>query len=255
MTGPAPGVPVGVGRVGAARTASLVYGVTVRELLTRGRLIALAVLGVGLIAVGWAIGASESVTDPVEAAVELVANLGFTVVLPVVALVFGSASLGDAREDGTLVYLWLRPVDRLPIVVGAYLAAVTAVVPLTVTPIVVAAALSDGGGEVAAASALASVVGALAYTAVFQLAGLVIGRVIVWGLAYVLIWEGIAAALGTVAARLALRGYTRSILTDLTDVDLDLAGLSAAAGVGVLLGAVVVAVGLSALRLSRLDVT
>ncbi|MFQ5558110.1 MAG: ABC transporter permease subunit, partial [Acidimicrobiales bacterium] len=165
MTGPAPGVPVGVGRVGAARTASLVYGVTVRELLTRGRLIALAVLGVGLIAVGWAIGASESVTDPVEAAVELVANLGFTVVLPVVALVFGSASLGDAREDGTLVYLWLRPVDRLPIVVGAYLAAVTAVVPLTVTPIVVAAALSDGGGEVAAASALASVVGALAYTA------------------------------------------------------------------------------------------
>ena len=30
------------------------------------------------------------------------------------------AALGDMREDGTLVYLWLRPMDRWAIVVGAW---------------------------------------------------------------------------------------------------------------------------------------
>ena len=44
-------------------------------------------------------------------------------VLPVVALVFAGAAIGDLRDDKTLVYLWLRPMDRWPIVVGAALAA------------------------------------------------------------------------------------------------------------------------------------
>ncbi len=47
------------------------------------------------------------------------ASVGFGLVLPVVALVFGGAALGELREDKTLVYLWLRPMDRWPIVVGA----------------------------------------------------------------------------------------------------------------------------------------
>ena len=56
---------------------------------------------------------------------KLMSNLGFTIVVPIVALVFASAAFGDLKEDGTLVYLWLRPMDRWPMVVGGWLASVT----------------------------------------------------------------------------------------------------------------------------------
>ena len=61
--------------------------------------------------------------------------------MPIVALVFGSSVLGETREDGTLVYLWLRPMNRAPIVAGAAAAAATAALPLTVIP--------DRGGRLA----------------------------------------------------------------------------------------------------------
>ena len=65
----------------------------------------------------------------------MISDLGFTTLVPIVALVFASAALGDMREDGTLVYLWLRPMDRWPVVVGAWLASITVSLPLTLVPL------------------------------------------------------------------------------------------------------------------------
>ncbi len=104
------------------------------------------------------------------------------------------------------------------------------------------------------ATILAAFIGVLAYSAVFVLLGLVVKNAIVWGLGYVLIWEGIVAAFGTFAARLAIRGYTRSIITARTGIDLDLGDLSTAAGVTVPLLVTAVALVSSTARLRRLDV-
>ena len=93
-----------------------------------------------------------------------------------------------------------------------------------------------------------------AYSALFVLVGLVLKNAIVWGLGYVLIWEGIVAAFGSFAARLAVRGYTRSIITSITEVDLDLGDLSLAAGILVPLVASVVALFLASYRLRAMDV-
>ena len=97
-------------------------------------------------------------------------------------------------------------------------------------------------------------VGVVAYAAVFLLLGLLLKNAIVWGLAYILVWEGIAAALGTGPSRLAIRGYTRSILTDRTGVDLELADLSQLWGVVVPVAVAAVALALATWRLNRLDV-
>ena len=81
------------------------------------------------------------------------------------ALVFGGRSIGDLRDDKTLVYLWLRPMDRWPIVVGAALAALTLAAPITLIPLVAAAALTGVGGGIVGATALAGAVGLVAYVA------------------------------------------------------------------------------------------
>jgi ABC-2 type transport system permease protein len=240
--------------VAAPRAVALSYGLLLRQLVTRGRLLALLAVGVAVAGVAWAVGASDEIDDPLEAAVQVISNLGFAVLVPVVALVFASASLGDAREDGTLVFLWLRPMDRWPVVVGAWLAAITVSLPLTVIPLGVAALLSGGGGELLGATTLAAIVGVVAYSALFVLLGLLVKNSIVWGLGYVLVWEGIVAAFGSFAAKLAIRGYTRSILTSITDIDLDLGDLPLTAGIVVPLLAAAVALALGARRLRDMDV-
>lgn len=240
--------------VAPGRAVGLTFGLLLRQLVNRGRLLALLAVGLAVVAVAWAVGASDEIDDRLEAAVHVISNLGFAALVPIVALVFASASLGDAREDGTLVYLWLRPMDRWPVVVGAWLASITVSLPLTVLPLGASALLSGGGARLLGATTLAAVVGVIAYSALFVLLGLLVKNSIVWGLAYVLVWEGIVAAFGSFAAKLAIRGYTRSILTSITDVDLDLGDLPLVAGIVVPLLAAVVALALGARRLRDLEV-
>ena len=242
------------GSVSPLAALRLVYGLILRQLVTRGRLIALLLVGVVVGGVAAAVGSSDSVDDPLEAAVRIIADLGFITLVPVVALVFASAALGDARDDGTLVYLWLRPMDRWPVVVGAWLAAVTVSLPLTIVPLGIAALLVDGGGTLVSATVIASVVGVLAYSALFVLFGLLFRNSIVWGLGYVLVWEGIVAAFGDFAAKLAIRGYTRSIITSRTGVDLDLGDLSFGVAVVVPLVAAAAALVVASFRLRRMEV-
>lgn len=240
--------------VAPGRAMRLSYGIVLRQLITRGRMIALVMVGLVVTAVSAAVGAADGRSDPVETGVRLISDLGFTTLVPIVALVFASAALGDMREDGTLVYLWLRPMDRWPIVVGAWLAAVTVSLPLTMVPLIASSIAVDGGSDLVVATAVAGTVGVLAYSAVFVLIGLLLKNAIVWGLGYVLIWEGIVAAFGSFAARLAVRGYTRSIITAVTEVDLDLGDLGLAAGIVVPMVASVVALGLASYRLRVMDV-
>ncbi|MEQ8438026.1 MAG: hypothetical protein RIB65_11070 [Ilumatobacter fluminis] len=232
----------------------LTYRLLLRQLVSRGRVLALLAVGLAVAAVAWAVGSSSDVTDPLEASVGVIAGLGFTVVVPVVSLVFATAALGDAREDGTLVYLWLRPIDRWPVVVGAWLAALTVSLPLTLGPLALAAVLSGEAGTIFGATMVASIVGVVAYSAVFLLVGLLVKNPIVWGLGYVLIWEGVISAFGSSAAQLAISGYTRSIVTAMTDVDVDLGDQSLAAGVIVPILVAVVALFVAARRLDGMDV-
>jgi ABC-2 type transport system permease protein len=240
--------------VSAIGTVRLTYLLLLRQMVTRGRLAALSAVGALVAVVAGAVGASDRGGDPLEAGVQMISNLGFAVLVPVVALVFAGASLGDVREDGTLVYLWLRPMDRWPVVVGAWSASVTVSLPLTIVPLGVASVLAGGGASLLGATVLAAVVGVVAYSALFVLLGLVVRNPIVWGLGYVLVWEGVVAAFGSFAAKLAVRGYTRSVLTSVTDVELDLGDLGLAAGVTVPVVVSVLALLLAARRLRDLDV-
>ncbi len=244
------------GAVAPLRAIAVTYRVILRQLVTTGRVIALGLIGVAVAVVGWAVGRSNEPFEFIrlENAVGVVSLVAFTIVVPVVALVFAAASLGDTREDGTLVYLWLRPMRRWTVVVGAWLAALTVSVPLTVIPVAVTAVLLDVGGELVWATVIASVVGVIAYSALFVLLGLLVKNAIVWGLAYIIMWEGVVAAFGSSAAKVAIRGYTSSILTARTGVELQLGDVSQAVGIVVPVVIAVVALALAAIRLDRLEV-
>ena len=230
-----------------------VYSVLAQQLVTRARLLALGALGLVAVAIGAAQGAAD-LFDPIRSATRLIDAYGLSLFAPVVSLVFAAAALGDLAEDGTLVYLWLRPLRRTSIVVAAFAASFTVALPVTVLPLLLAALLSSGEPELLAGTVLSSAVAVTAYCALFVWLGLRTKRSLVWGLAYILIWEGFVARAGDTAAKLAVRAYSRSILSELTDVPLRLAEISYGAAVVVPLLVAAAALLLASRRLARQDV-
>ena len=230
-----------------------VYRIILRTQVSLGRIAFLALLAsVGLV-VGLAIGVGD-VFDRLDAGTNLINAFGLSLYAPVATLVLASAALSDPIDDGTMVYLWLRPMGRWKIGLGALLATWTVTLPLVLVPMVGMAVLSGGGPSLVRGTLLAGSLAVIAYGALFVLLGLWVRRALIWGLAYILLWEGFVAIAGDNAQRLAIRSYTRSLLSDATGVDLFLADIAVTASVIVPLVVAVLAFGLTAWRLRRMEV-
>lgn len=243
------------GSVAPLRAVGLTHRLLLRQLLTRGRVIALLLLGGVTVLAAVGVAVSDEVDDAVVTTIEVIDGLGLVLVVPIVSLVFASASLGDGREDGTLVYLWLRPMDRLPVVLGAYLASITISLPLTVAPLAAAAAIGGAGSDGIIATVTASIVGVIAYSALFVLLGLLVKNSIIWGLAYVLLWEGLFTQFSEAIGQAAVRGYLRALLGNLSDVSLDDAlDVSTLTAVIVAAGIAIGSVAIAAMRLDSMEV-
>lgn len=238
--------------VGSRDALAVTYRLVLGQLRSPGRIIALFLLALTATVAGFALGTSDEAT--LDRAGAVIANLGFAVVVPVVCLVFAGGAIGDLREDKTLVYLWLRPMSRWPVVVGALLASLTLAAPIVIPTVVAGAALTGVGMGLVGATLLASVVGLVTYTSIFTMLGVWLQRHIVWGLAYILIWEGFVALGGPGVAQFAIRTYTRSIIVDRTGADLAGADSSTLVAVIVPLVVSIVAVILASWRLASQDV-
>ena len=143
---------------------------------------------------------------------------------------------------------------RWPIAVGAAGAAFTLAAPITLIPLVAAAILTGAGSGIVSGTLISGLVGVIAYVAVFTFLGTWLKRFVVWGLAYILIWEGFISQAGPGVARVAIRKYTRSILVESTGADLDLADFSLAVGIVIPLLATIAALALAAWRLGAQDI-
>ena len=250
-------------RVGAVRATALCYRVLIRQIFSVGRLVALGALGAVMVVVGWVVGNSadgggSANTGALFDGASYADGFGLIIIVPIVSLVFAAASLGDVRDDGTLVYLWLRPMGRAPVVVAAAAAAATVSLPLCVVPTALggwfATDFVAGSGGVALGALAAAALGTVAYSCLFVLLGLLFRKAVLWGIAYVLLWEGLAVGLGDFAERLSLRGYARALLSRIADIDLGFTAYELVTAVIVLASVSAVSLALATVRLSRLNV-
>lgn len=221
--------------------------------VSAGRLVGLGALGALAVLLGLAIGAAES-AQPLDDGVSLVAAYGLSLFVPVTALVFASAALGEPNEDATLVYLWLRPLARWRLVAAAVTAALTVALPATVIPLSAAAVATGAGGGLVAATAASCALATVAYVGGFTWLGLRVRRALLWGLVYILVWEGFVARVGGTASLLAIRTHSTSLLVRLARGAEQLPEVSLAAALAAPLAAAVVGVALATRRLQRQDV-
>jgi ABC-2 type transport system permease protein len=230
------------------------YEMFVRSLLRRGRLIALIALGAVGVSIGFAIGANNA-ADAIDDGTIMITTYGLAVVVPVTTLLLASSVLGDPNEDGTLVYLWLRPMARWRIAAAAIASTLTVALPVTVIPMVIAAAATGGGDDLMRGTAAACILGTVAYTGIFTWLGLRLRRAVVWGLGYILIWEGFVARAGATPSRLAVRASTRSLLARMSHGPERLVSVSSTTAVLIPLIAAIAGAALTVVRLHRQDVS
>src|SRR5215210_1330252 len=86
--------------------------------------------------------------------------------LPIVVLLPATAAFGNELEDGTLPYLLMKPVSRLRLVLGKYVAVLLVTVPAVIAGLVVTTVIAAQGpdagdlGRILVAMAAASVAAA-----------------------------------------------------------------------------------------------
>jgi ABC-2 type transport system permease protein len=188
----------------------VIAGITLRQLLSRRRTLLLLLLGgvMVLVAIIFRVAGEEARAIPFTSG--LLSNLGVGTLMPLVALLLGTGAMGAEIEDGTAVFLLAKPLGRRTIVLTKLAVAAACAVALTCGPMLLAGLIAAGGlgdglvmGLVAGAA-----IGSVLYCAVFVAFSLVSRRALVFGLAYVLIWEGLLASLFAGTQTFSIRQVT-----------------------------------------------
>lgn len=166
--------------------------VTLRQLVGRKRAVGFGLLS--LIPAGLLLAASrardvEGIDTDLGA---LVVTPYFSVVLPLIALIFAGSALSDERRDKTLSFLVLRPIGRLQIVVAKTLAATAAstmFVVVCATLLCVSYVVVGGEINVLPSIVVGGTMACVLYCSVFVLLGYLTTRPTIVGLLYVLLIE------------------------------------------------------------------
>jgi ABC-2 type transport system permease protein len=220
----------------------VVAAITTRATMGRRRALLFAIPAVILIALTLVLRASR----PAGQWPDLVlGDFGFSVLLPLTALIIGTGVLGAEIDDGSAIHLLATPVRRSSVIVTKWAVAATLTILFASVPELLAGLLAPNSGKLALALFTGSLAGSVIYTAVFVAASVLTNRAIALGLLYVLVWEALLASLVGGARILSIAHYSLGIANAIYPDDNLNAGLtlttSVALGIVVTAGALVLA--------------
>lgn len=226
--------------------------VTLRGLVGRRRTLLMLLLAAIPVLVGLLVRANRDGIDAVGGTLDA---LVVRIILPLIALVFGTSALGSELEDGTAVHVLTKPINRTTVVlakvaVAGSLTAALVVPSTTIAALLLARPGADPGQT--AALAIGALVGSYVYAAIFVALGVVTSRGLILGLGYALIWEGVLAGLLPGSQVFSVREYVRGIASALSPGVLE----SVVGSAGFLYAAIagVAAFAVATYRLARFEV-
>jgi ABC-2 type transport system permease protein len=228
--------------------------ITMRSTLGRKRAFLFAIPALILILFTVALKVSHPPSRPWPS--HVLGTFGFSVLLPLTALIIGTSVLGAEIDDGSIIHLLATPVRRSSVVVTKFVVATALTMVFAAIPELVAALIAGGGSSPPAVTgggqagpvtisgsklALGLFVGALAcsviYNAVFVMVSVATTRAIAVGLLYVLIWEALLSNFVSGARLLSVSHYGLGIANGFAHDPSLAAGLSVLTSV--IMGAVV----------------
>jgi len=187
---------------------STVAWITSRGMLGRRRFLLLLPLPIIVVAIALIVRASgvaaEEWTEPV------VIGLGFSTLLPIMALIVGTGVLGAEIDDGTITHILSKPLPRWQIILPKLLVAIAVTAVTAAIPLYIVGALASGV-RLGLSLVLAAAVGSVLYSAIFVALSLVTRRPVLLGLFYVIVWEGLLSNLISGTQVLSVQQYVLTI--------------------------------------------
>jgi ABC-2 type transport system permease protein len=235
----------------------LMVRITLSQLLGRRRTILLVLLAAVPVLLALVFRAAND-ADLAGFASGVLDAVAVTLLLPIVAVLFGTAAFGAEIEDGTILYLLAKPISRWAVVAAKFLGAVgvTAVLALLsvlVSGAIVLSPLGEPGAEATRAFLAAMLVGSTCYAAVFLTLSLFTRRALLIGLVYVLVWEGALSALLPGIANLSIRQYALGVANAFWQMQPDEARLSPSTALPLAIILVVAALVIATWKLMRFE--
>jgi ABC-2 type transport system permease protein len=187
----------------------VVLRITLRATLGRKR--ALIFLLIPLVLILITVALKLVAKSPVWPA-EFLGVFGFSVVLPLTALIIGTSVIGAEIDDGSIIHLLATPVNRTSVVISKFMAATLLTIIFGSIPLYLAAAIARGpSGKLALGLLAGAFVAAVAYNALFIMLSLLTSRAIAVGLLYLLVWEGLLGNLIGGVRVLSIGQYSVSV--------------------------------------------
>jgi ABC-2 type transport system permease protein len=204
---------------------------TARSLLGRRRallllllpavLVLLAVLGRVLV------GSDDGLT------VGLLGGFGLGTLIPLLGLVAGTGAIGPEIDDGSIVYLLTKPMDRHVVVRTKFAVAVGVVTALGALPVLLSGLLLTGTeAGLAVGYAVGAAVAGIAYCALFLLLAVVTRNAVVIGLLYALVWESLVGSFVPGAQALSIQQWSLAVTERVVGAQAGPLGVTSAVGLG-----------------------
>ena len=166
-----------------------VAGITLRATLGRRRVLLFAIPPVILIGLTLILRAAHPPGQ--QWPYQVLGDFGFSVLLPLTALIIGTSVLGAEVDEGSIVHLLATPVSRLSVIITKFAVASLLTMAFTAIPGLIAGLIAPTGGKLAIGLFVGGLAGSVVYSAIFVMASALTSRAIAIGLLYVLIWEGL----------------------------------------------------------------
>jgi ABC-2 type transport system permease protein len=231
-----------------------IAAVTARALLGRRRTILMLLLAGAPVLLGLLVRLGGTRPGALPSALD---GLIVSSVLPLVALVFGTAALGSELDDGTAVHILTKPIPRWAIVLPklAVAGGLTAILlfPSTILAGILVGGLASRELGMTFAFAIAVLIGSFVYSAIFVALSAATSRGLVIGLAYSLLWEGLLSGALKGTQLFSVREYVRGMASALAprgSVD----SVVGAYGFVFAIVAIVIVTALASWRLARYEI-
>jgi ABC-2 type transport system permease protein len=188
----------------------VVASITLRAVFGRKRALVFALPALVLIVVTLALKASHPPQAPWPG--HLLGEFGFSVILPLTALIIGTSVLGAEIDDGSIVHLLATPVRRSSVITTKFAVAAVLTMAFAAVPELIAAVIASGGaGRFAIGVFTGALAGSVIYNAVFVMLSVLTTRAIAVGLLYVLIWEVVLGNFVSGARLLSVEQYSLGV--------------------------------------------
>jgi ABC-2 type transport system permease protein len=190
--------------------ARVIASITMRATMGRKRALLFAIPPVILLLVTVLLKLSHP-NDPSWPS-QIVGIFGFTVVLPLTALIIGTSVLGAEVDEGSIVHLLATPVPRFVVIWSKYMVAVVLTAAFVAVPELLAGMIATGGlTKLAVGLFVGALAGSVMYNAVFVMISVLTTRAIAYGLAYIVVWEGLLGNFVSGARLLSVGQYSLGV--------------------------------------------